>query len=128
MVKDIYKHLPPTPPQVLLSIEPMFGFLREEQLRDTEHLVAHLASMLSVPRKSVYRWMKDGVTLHHAESLAHRIGLHPASVWGPEYHIAVYMDEMRDKVIDNIRLKKLVIRRSIQNKEKKLLKAQNGKV
>lgn len=119
MVKDIYKHLPPTPPQVLLSIEPLFGFLRDEERQDEEHVIAHLARMLSVERKSIYRWLEDGITMAHAEHLSEKLGLHPAYVWGPEYHIAVYMNEIRQKIIDTNRGRKMAIRRSIQRKEKR---------
>lgn len=126
MVKEIYRHLPPTPPQVLLSIEPMFRLLREEQLRDSEHLIAHLSTMLSVPKKTVYRWVEDGITLRNAEGLAYKIGLHPSYIWGPEYHIAVYMDELRESMISNSRSQRASIRRSIKRKEKRE-KISNGK-
>lgn len=118
-MKDIYKNLPPVPPQVLLSIEPLFRILRPEQLEDKEHAVGHLAQVISVPRKSIYRWMQDGITINHAENIAARVGLHPSYVWGPEYHIAVYMDAHRDKFCDNLRSKKASIRRTIKLKNKK---------
>lgn len=119
-MRDIYKNLEPTPPQPLLSIEPMFKFLREEEFEDTEHKIKHLANMLTVERKSVYRWLESGIGLPKAEELASKIGLHPSYIWGPEYHIVVYMEELRQKFIDNNRSKKMAIRRSIQrqNKEK----------
>lgn len=125
-MKDIYKHLPPVPPQILLSIEPMFRLLREEQLQDTEHAIAHLALTISVPRKSIYRWMQEGITLYHAENLSAKLGLHPAYIWGPEYHIAVYMNEHREKFVDNLRSKRASIRRTIkrENLRKEL---QSGK-
>jgi hypothetical protein len=117
-VRDIYKNLEPTPPQPLLSIEPMFKFLRDEEIEDTEHLIKHLAHMLNVERKSVYRWLENGIGLPKAEELASKIGLHPSYIWGPEYHIVVYMEELRQKFIDNNRSKKMAIRRSIQRENK----------
>jgi hypothetical protein len=113
-MKDIYKHLPPIPPQVLLSIEPLFRFLREEELADTEHVIAHLSALISVPRKSIYRWLNDGITITHAEKIAAKMGLHPVYVWGPEYHIASYMEDNRQKFIENHRSRKAAVRRSIE--------------
>jgi lambda repressor-like predicted transcriptional regulator len=92
--------------------------LREEELEDTEHLIKHLASMLGVERKSVYRWLESGVGLPKAEEIASKLGLHPSYIWGPEYHIVTYMEELRQKFIDNNRSKKMAIRRSLQRKEK----------
>jgi hypothetical protein len=118
MRREIYKSLPPTPPQPLLSIEPLFGLLREEQIEDTEHIIKHLAFMLGVERKSVHRWIKSGMGLPKAEELASKLGLHPSYIWGPEYHIVVYMEEMRQKFIDNNRSKKMAIRRTITRENK----------
>lgn len=130
-VRDIYKDIPPVPPQPLLSIEPLFAkLLREEQLADTEHLVTHLATAINRERKSIHRWLEYGITLYHAENLANQLGLHPSYIWGPEYHIASYMEEIRKQITDNNRSKKLSIRRSIRNKEnreKKKLEAANKK-
>jgi hypothetical protein len=120
-VLEIYKDLQPTPPQPLLSINPLFKLLRDEQIEDTEHVIKHLAVMLNVERKSVYRWLDNGIGLPKAEELASKLGLHPSYIWGPEYHIVVYMEELRQKFIDNNRSKKMAIRRSIkrQNQGKK---------
>ena len=118
MRRDIYKHLPPTPPQPLLSIEPLFGLLREEQIEDKEHIIKHLAFMLGVERKSVYRWLESGIGMPKAEEIASKLGLHPSYIWGPEYHIVVYMEELRQKLIDNNRSKKMAIRRTIQRENK----------
>lgn len=125
-MKEIYSHLTPIPPQIFLSIEPMFRLLREDQLEDVDHAISHLGRTLSVPRKSIYRWLQDGITLKHAEYLSEKLGLHPAYIWGPEYHIAVYMCEHRKKLADNRRSQKASVRRTIkrENKRKELT---NGK-
>jgi hypothetical protein len=119
MRREIYKDLPLIPPQPLLSIEPLFRLLREEQIEDTEHIVKHLAFMLGVERKSIHRWMQKGMGLPQVESIASKLGLHPSYVWGPEYHIVSYMDEMRRIMIENHRSKKASIRRSIRALEKR---------
>lgn len=120
-MKDIYKHLEPIPPQTLLSAEPLFGLLRPEQFLDKEHLVSHLALTISVPRKTIYRWMKSGISLFHAENVAFRLGIHPTHIWGPEYHIASYMEEIREKFIANHRSKKSQVRRTIKRNQQKEL-------
>ncbi len=116
-MRDIYKHLPPTPPQPMLSIQPLIRFLSDEQIEDEEHLIKHLANMLRIDRKPLYRWLEYGVGLPKAEELAGKLGLHPSYIWGPEYHIVVYMEELRQKFIDNNRSKKMAIRRAIQAEE-----------
>lgn len=103
----------------MLSIQPLIRFLRDDQIEDTEHLIKHLANMLNIDRKPLYRWLEYGVGLPKAEELAGKLGLHPSYIWGPEYHIVVYMEELRQKFIDNNRSKKASIRRAIKAKEKR---------
>lgn len=48
-----------------------------------------LARYLGVPRRYVFRWQRDGITIHSAEKVCDAAELHPMEVWGDAYLYAV---------------------------------------
>jgi hypothetical protein len=51
--------------------------------------------------------------------MAEKINTHPSLIWGPEYHIATYMEQNRKTIMARRKREKLVIRRSIARKKKR---------
>lgn len=113
---EIYANVPQAPPEVRLTADPLIRIVTMENGNNT---VTDLARRLGAERHSIYKWIDDGIELHHAERVSQYLGLHPSHIWGPEYHIAVYMDEIRRQIMATRKSQKLAIRRSIARKEKK---------
>ena len=74
---------------------------------------------LETDRQAIYRWTENGINIRMAENIADKINIHPALIWGPEYHIATYMEANRQTIMARRKREKLVLRRSIARKEKR---------
>jgi excisionase family DNA binding protein len=46
--------------------------------------VTEAAGVLGISVRTLYRWMRDGISAEKADRAAVRIGLHPANLW-PEW-------------------------------------------
>lgn len=114
--KEMYSILEPQPPEVRLTAEPLLALFKIE---GSDNGISALAVRLGTERNSLYRWIENGIDLRNAERMAEKINTHPALIWGPEYHIATYMEANRQKIMARRKREKLVIRRSIARKEKK---------
>jgi hypothetical protein len=114
--KEMYGVLEPQPPEVRLTAEPLLALFKIE---GSDNGVSSLAMRLGTERHSLYRWIENGIDLRNAERMAEKINTHPSLIWGPEYHIATYMEANRQKIMARRKREKLVIRRSIARKEKK---------
>jgi len=82
------------------------------RMYDPENTLNDIAKAIGCDRAQLSRWLSNGLLLHEAEKLAQKIGLHPSYVWGPEYHIAVYMAE----IVSEFRYQQKLVRR--KNKRK----------
>ena len=114
--KEIYHVLEPQPPEVRLSAEPLLALFRIE---GSDNNISNLAMRLGTERTAIYRWIENGISLRNAEGVAEKIRTHPALIWGPEYHIATYMEANRQTIMARRKREKLVLRRSIARKEKR---------
>lgn len=114
--KEMYSILEPQPPEVRLSAEPLLALFRIE---GSENSISALAIRLGTERNAIYRWIENGISLRIAENMAEKINTHPALIWGPEYHIATYMEQNRQTIMARRKREKLVLRRSIARKEKR---------
>lgn len=98
-------------PEVRLSVQQLFNFFRIE---GKENGILEFARRVGVERGSIYRWQRDGMELRTAEKISERTGVHPAAIWGPEYHIAVYMEEIRQEILAERKRQKMRIKRSTE--------------
>ena len=114
--KELYSVLEPQPPEVRLSAEPLLALFRIE---GSENSISALAMRLGTERNAIYRWTENGINIRMAENIADKINTHPALIWGPEYHIATYMEANRQTIMARRKREKLVLRRSIARKEKR---------
>ena len=114
--KEMYHVLEPQPPEVRLTAEPLLALFRIE---GSENSISALAMRLGTERNAIYRWIENGIDLRNAERMAEKINTHPALIWGPEYHIATYMEQNRQTIMARRKREKLVLRRSIVRKEKR---------
>lgn len=114
--KEMYHVLEPQPPEVRLTAEPLLALFRIE---GSENSISALAMRLGTERNAIYRWIENGIDLRNAERMAEKINTHPALIWGPEYHIATYMEQNRQTIMARRKREKLVLRRSIARKEKR---------
>lgn len=114
--KEMYHVLEPQPPEVRLTAEPLLALFRIE---GSENSISALAMRLGTERNAIYRWVENGIDLRNAERMAEKINTHPALIWGPEYHIATYMEQNRQTIMARRKREKLVLRRSIARKEKR---------
>lgn len=114
--RDIYDSLGPPPPEIRLHADPLLRMVTDE---NGENGVAAFAVRLGYERRAIYSLIENGIELRNAERIAQSLGLHPSHIWGPEYHIAVYMEEERQKIMANRKSQKLSIRRAIARKEKR---------
>lgn len=114
--REIYDVLGPPPPEIRLHVGPL---LKIVTIENGENGVAAFAMRLGYERRAVYNLIENGIELRNAERIAQSLGLHPSHIWGPEYHIAVYMEEERQKIMANRKSQKLSIRRSIARKDKR---------
>jgi hypothetical protein len=114
--KEMYGVLEPQPPEVRLSAEPLLALFR---IDGSENSISALAMRLGTERNAIYRWIENGINLRVAENMAEKINTHPALIWGPEYHIATYMEANRQTIMARRKREKLVLRRSIARKEKR---------
>jgi transposase-like protein len=92
------------------------------RMYDPDYTISETAKAIGVDRAQLSRWMQNGLLLHEAERLAQKIGLHPSYVWGPEYHIAVYMAEIVSTLRYQQKLVRQKNRRRIKSADKKLQK------
>ena len=92
-------------PVPLLSMEPVLKMYPNTS-------IAELANIIGVDRERLSIWQKSHLNLITAENLATKIGLHPSYIWGPEYHIAVYMME----IIASIRYEQKKYKRNIKRR------------
>jgi lambda repressor-like predicted transcriptional regulator len=51
--------------------------------------VGEAADHLGVSVRSLYRWMKDGLSWQRADEVAVRLGVHPANIWPDWFAAAV---------------------------------------
>jgi len=102
-------------PIPLLSFDAIWKMYPDTGLTELEHLVG-------VHKKRMYGWSRNGLTLQDAEHIASKIGLHPSFIWGPEYHIAVYMMEIVDQIRYQRKIDKQKLRRKVINDEKNKVK------
>ena len=93
-------------PVPLLSVEPVLRMYPNASM-------AELANIIGVDRKRLSIWQKSHLNLITAENLATKIGLHPSCIWGPEYHIAVYMME----IIASIRYEQKKYKRKLKKRD-----------
>ena len=114
--KEMYHVLEPQPPEVRLTAEPLLALFRIE---GSVNSISALAMRLGTERNAIYRWIENGIDLRNAERMAEKINTHPALIWGPEYHIATYMEQNRQTIMARRKREKLVLRRSIARKEKR---------
>ena len=114
--KEMYHVLEPQPPEVRLTAEPLLALFRIE---GSENSISALAMRLGTERNAIYRWIENGIDLRNAERMAEKINTHPALIWGPEYHIATYMEQNRQTIMARRKREKLVLRRSVARKEKR---------
>ena len=114
--KEMYSILEPQPPEVRLTAEPLLALFKIE---GSDNGISNLAMRLGTERNSLYRWIENGIDLRNAERMAEKINTHPSLIWGPEYHIATYMEQNRQKIMARRKREKLVIRRSIARKKKR---------
>jgi hypothetical protein len=98
-------------PIPLLSFDAILKMYPDTGMAELEHLVR-------VRKKRLYGWSRNGLTLHDAEHVASKIGLHPISIWGPEYHIAVYMMEIVEQIRYQRKIDKQKLKRKVFNDEK----------
>mgnify|MGYP006274807817 FL=1 len=84
---------------------------------DVEGFV-ELGDVVGIRRERLSRWRNNGLTLPDAEYLASKIGLHPSFIWGPEYHIAVYMLEIVEQIRYKHRLERQKMKRIRRKNEK----------
>lgn len=101
---------------------PLLSAQNVVRMYDPEYTITDIAKAIGIDRAQLSRWSQNGLLLHEAERLAQKIGMHPSYVWGPEYHIAVYMAE----IVSTLRYKQKLARqknkRKIKNDGKKLQK------
>ena len=114
--KEMYHVLEPQPPEVRLTAEPLLALFKIE---GSENSISALAMRLGTERNAIYRWIENGIDLRNAERMAEKINTHPALIWGPEYHIATYMEQNRQTIMARRKREKLVLRRSIARKGKR---------
>jgi hypothetical protein len=114
--KEMYSVLEPQPPEVRLTAEPLLALFKIE---GSENSISALAMRLGTERNAIYRWIENGIDLRNAERMAEKINTHPSLIWGPEYHIATYMEQNRQTIMARRKREKLVLRRSIARKEKR---------
>jgi hypothetical protein len=114
--KEMYSILEPQPPEVRLSAEPLLDLF---MILGSDNNISKQAMRLGTERNSLYRWIENGISLRIAENMAEKINTHPALIWGPEYHIATYMEANRQTIMARRKREKLVLRRSIARKEKR---------
>lgn len=114
--KEMYGVLGPQPPEVRLSAEPLLALF---MIEGSDNNISNLAMRLGTERTAIYRWIENGISLRIAENMAEKINTHPALIWGPEYHIATYMEANRQTIMARRKREKLVLRRSIARKEKR---------
>jgi hypothetical protein len=114
--KELYSAQEPQPPEVRLTAEPLLALFKIE---GSENSISALAMRLGTERNALYRWIENGIDLRNAERMAEKINTHPALIWGPEYHIATYMEANRRIIMARRKREKLVLRRSIARKEKR---------
>jgi hypothetical protein len=114
--KEMYSVLEPQPPEVRLTAEPLLALFKIE---GSENSISALAMRLGTERNAIYRWIENGIDLRNAERMAEKINTHPSLIWGPEYHIATYMEQNRQTIMARRKREKLVIRRSIARKKKR---------
>lgn len=48
--------------------------------------VSGLARAAGVPRETIQRWKREGVTVNGADLVADALGLHPAEIWGDDFY------------------------------------------
>jgi transposase-like protein len=84
------------------------------KMSDPENTISDTARAIGVDRAQFSRWLHDGLMLHEAEKLAQKVGLHPSYIWGPEYHIAVYMAE----IVSQLRYQQKLVRQKNKRKAK----------
>ena len=90
--------------QILLSIEPVLAMFKNDDRYDK---LGHIASAIGSTRRSIYRWEAEGLPIVTAEKIAETLGIHPTLIWGPEYHTAIYYEEIRTECRDKARKEKL---------------------
>lgn len=98
-------------PVPTLSLDAVWNMYPETSIVELGHLVG-------IRRERLSKWKKNGLTLPDAEHLANKVGLHPSYIWGPEYHIAVYMLEIVDQIRYQRRLDRQKLKRKVINSEK----------
>jgi transposase-like protein len=101
---------------------PLLSAQNVVRMYNPDYTISETAKAIGVDRAQLSRWLQSGLLLHEAERLAQKIGLHPSYVWGPEYHIAVYMAE----IVSTLRYQQKIVRqrnrRRAKSADKKLQK------
>jgi transposase-like protein len=90
------------------------------RMYDPDNTISDTAKAIGIDRAQLSRWLQDGLMLHEAEKLAQKVGLHPSYIWGPEYHIAVYMAEIVSELRYQQKLARQKNKRKVKNAEKKV--------
>lgn len=107
-------------PEEILAIDPnllpkpLLSMTNVMKMYDPENTISDTAQAIGIDRSQLSRWCRDGIHILEAEKLAQKIGLHPAYIWGPEYHIAVYMLE----IVSGLRYEQRLARQKIKRKKK----------
>lgn len=113
-------------PEEILAIDanampvPLLSVHTIIRMYDPDNTISDTAKAIGVDRAQLSRWMQDGLQLHEAEKLAQKIGLHPSYIWGPEYHIAVYMAEIVSELRYSQRLARQKMKRKKKNAQKEV--------
>jgi transposase-like protein len=101
---------------------PLLSAQNVVRMYNPDYTISETAKAIGVDRAQLSRWLQSGLLLHEAERLAQKMGLHPSYVWGPEYHIAVYMAE----IVSTLRYQQKIVRqrnrRRAKSADKKLQK------
>ena len=105
-------------PEPFLSFAPVLRFY-EVGSNNTD-----LEVVLGIPRSRIAQYRENGISLRTAEHICNKLGIHPSYVWGPEYHIAVYMME----IVADIKRKQHLLRtrgyRKVKSDARKAAKEQ----
>lgn len=88
----------PRPEPHMLSAEPLLALIGTEESGSPITNISGLARYLRCDTGIIHKWIKGHkIGLVHAEQIAHKMGKHPLNIWGQEYMLAVYAQEMGEE-------------------------------
>lgn len=98
--------------QAFLSIEPVLSLFDGDARNEK---MGYIAKCIGSTNRSIIRWQTQGVSLQTAERIAELLGHHPSYIWGSDYHMVVYYENMRIENTQRIKLE----RKKIYAREKR---------